>query len=371
MQKDEILSTVVYVLMVAVAIALGFAVIAPVFRGAQEILGMKNTVFVLLGIIVAILLNVILFEVAHIVGAKIGGYKVHKVNILGLEFSKDKDSKKVKVKFPRSFDGLTGETVIIPKNENSNPKAYVFSPLFVFLIEIMILIFCYVFITGSKTTKEFLPIKYIQVIIVSVGGMLFIYDYFPAKIDTLTDGYRIVLISKKINIKAYNTLLKINSEIEDEPLKTFDEITDFTALVNLEIAKKLRAENYEKSLDILDKILTNKNNISTETFNKTNTLKLYFLLQNKNKDEAKKVYVNLKTKSQTYIKETYTIDTIKTALLYFGQVELDEVLCNHQIDKIKKALNVFSNKRAEEEIAEIQLIIKEINESQDKFKLIY
>lgn len=368
MHKEDVLSTIVYILMVAVAIALGFAVIAPAFNGAKDILGMKTTLFIILGILVSIILNVVLFEVAHIIGGKIGGYNIKRVNCLGLEFRKNKDSNKVEVKFPKGFDGLTGETFITPKDENSNPRPYTLAPLVLFVIEIVLLILCYIFIHNGKQDKGLLPLKYFQVLMVSIGGMLFIYDYFPAKIDSLTDGYRIVLISKKINVKAFNTLLKIQSEeVDVSSLEVFEEITDFTALVNLEIAKN-GSKKYE---EITDKILEAKDKISKETYFKASAYKIKILIDKKEFDSAKDFYNLLHTKGKEYIKSEYTIDTIKTALLYFGLIEFSEAECNHQIEHIKNALDGFSRKKKEEEIYKIQGIIKLINESQEKFKLIY
>ena len=211
MHKEEVFSTIVYVLMILVAAFIGFFVISPSLKGVVEVWKISITLFIILFLVVAVIFNVIAFEVAHIIGAKIGGYKVEKVNFLGFEIRRNKDTNKVNVKLFRSYDGLTGETAIVPIKEDANPRPYTYAPLVVFFLEVVCLILAYIFIKTGKDYKDFYGIKYIQLLIVTIGGMLFIYNYFPAKLDSTTDGYRMSLINKKINVEAFNTLLKFSS----------------------------------------------------------------------------------------------------------------------------------------------------------------
>ena len=110
MKKEDVSGIVVYILILAVAVVFGITVL----RVHAENCGLDTMVYIfyILGAIVTgVILNAVLFEVAHIVGAKAGRYLILSVNILGLLWYKDED--KTKFKFS-GFDGLTGETRIVP-----------------------------------------------------------------------------------------------------------------------------------------------------------------------------------------------------------------------------------------------------------------
>ena len=55
---------------------------------------------------------------------------------------------------------------------------------------------------NSETTL--MVIKYGLIIFGTLACMFILYDYFPARLDSLTDGHRITLLSKRINVEAYN-----------------------------------------------------------------------------------------------------------------------------------------------------------------------
>lgn len=348
MLKEDITSIIVYVLMVAVAAIVGFVVISPAFSNMNSINGMSVTGFLVIGLVIATLLNIILFELFHFLGALVGGYSVLSFNILGFCFYKmfDKETKKVKwkFKFPVSFDGLTGETIITPKKGKNNPMLFVFAPLAVFTIEVFLLVLAYTFIIekiGSQ--NQFLFLKYFQLLVVTVGGMLFIYNYFPAKLDSQTDGYRLVLLGKKENIEAYNTLLKIKGDefLGEEVFeyKTFKEITDFTAIVNLLAVRNfLKQDKFEDSLILIENIIKNGNKVSNETKSIAYVYKLFIAFNYQSIEKAKEIYSSFSDKEKAYLKNQFTTLTIRTAILYFGIVDKSQGECDRQINNFKKAL---------------------------------
>lgn len=348
MIKEDVISFIVYILMLAVAAIVGFAVINPAFRSVSSINGWNVAGYLIVCLIISIILEIILFEISHMIGAKFGKYKILSVNILGFAFYKHYDEKskkyKVKFKFPVNFDGLTGETLIAPTSEKSNPMMFTFAPLFLFAIEAALLVVCYMTITKPRTGQnpyDFL--KYFQLILVTVGGMLFIYDYTPAKLDSVTDGYRLVLLNKKVNIKAYNVLLGIKGDEflgkNADKYETFDEITDFTSEVNIaSVRNYLKADKYEESLKLLDAIIESKANLSFESRTIAKLYKLNILLFYKGVDEGKKFYETLNEKETEYLKSTYSMLTIRTSILYYGLAENSNSECENQLHQVKKAL---------------------------------
>src|SRR5574344_848537 len=77
MAKEDVASIFVYLAMLAIALLVGFLVINPAL--ANITLSMNKFLFALIAILCGLLFNVILAELAHIVGAKIGKYKITSV----------------------------------------------------------------------------------------------------------------------------------------------------------------------------------------------------------------------------------------------------------------------------------------------------
>jgi hypothetical protein len=374
MLKEDVISFIVYIVMLALAAIVGFAVINPAFRSISTINGWNTAGYLIICLIISVLLEVMLFEIAHALGAKLGKYEVISFNVLGFAFYKGYDEKtkknKIKFKFPSNFDGLTGETLIKPKSEKSNPLAYVLSPLFLFAIEVAILIILYITVVDPKNGQNKLDfLKYFQLVLVTVGGMLFIYDYTPAKLDTMTDGYRLVLLNKKVNIEAFNVLLSINGDeflgTKVTKYKTFDEITDFTSQVNIaSVRNYLKTDDYKDSLDLLDKIISSKSNLSFDSRTVAKIYKLYVVLYYGDLEEAKKLYESFDEKERDYLKSTYSMLTIRTSILYYGLAENSNSECENQLHKVKKALervSIYSKQYEEELLRKTLTLLKEKN----------
>ena len=145
MRKEDLISDILYLAMAAIVLLVGFLVIQPAIN--DGLLGRdmgQNVLFILIALIIGIIINVALMEIGHLIGAKIGGYKILSTNILGFNFYRvfDKNSAKSQLKFRfKSFNGLSGETIIEPKKESSNPFFYIFTPLILFLLEFVAMYF--------------------------------------------------------------------------------------------------------------------------------------------------------------------------------------------------------------------------------------
>ena len=198
MRKEDLISDIIYLLMAGIVLLVGFLVIQPAIN--DGLLGAntgENILFILVALVVGIVINVILMELGHIIGALIGGYKILSFNILGLNFYKDfsENPAKGQLKFRfKGFNGLTGETIIEPKKEKANPMFYVFFPLILFLLEFVAMYFAIQLIPVSASS-HFEPVqivKYGLVVSTTIAGCIVLYDYFPAKLDTLNDGYRLI-----------------------------------------------------------------------------------------------------------------------------------------------------------------------------------
>ena len=95
MKKEDFSGLIVYLLILAIAVIFGLNVLkVHAANSGMQTLGYMG--FVLGAILTGVLLNAVLFELGHIVGAKIGGYQILSVCILGLLFQKE--GKKTNIK---------------------------------------------------------------------------------------------------------------------------------------------------------------------------------------------------------------------------------------------------------------------------------
>jgi hypothetical protein len=96
MKKNDAMGYVAYLLMLVIAVVVGFAVIRPIFSngtfsGTQP---MPGVLLVFLALLIGVVFNAILLEVGHLVGAAMGKYDVRSCTILGIQFKKKDDGKK-------------------------------------------------------------------------------------------------------------------------------------------------------------------------------------------------------------------------------------------------------------------------------------
>ena len=94
MKKNDVMGYVVYAIMLGGAIGVGFGMIRPLLNDtAAEELPMPGILLVLLSVLAGAVLSAIVLELGHLLGAKIGGYKVTSWNCLGLCWKRGKDDK--------------------------------------------------------------------------------------------------------------------------------------------------------------------------------------------------------------------------------------------------------------------------------------
>ena len=237
MKRNDFATYIVYLGMIAIALLVGFLVVRPILGNWSSDYGLLTVILSVLG---GAILNSVLLELGHLLGAKAGHYNVYGWTVLGLSFKKDANGK-TKVGFS-NFEGLTGETKMAPKDiEKATSSGVILLPLVLFLVEVvggMVMIAFSDRMVNRDAMADAVWMKVVAVIVMAVGGMIFLYNYFPAHLDSVTDGYRMVLLSKPINKEAYNRHL-LNEYCSTmglpvPPIPTYDDVTDYTAAVNMD-----------------------------------------------------------------------------------------------------------------------------------------
>ncbi len=373
MKKEDVSGIVVYILILAVAVVFGITVL----RVHAENCGLDTMVYIfyILGAIVTgVILNAILFEVAHIVGAKVGRYLILSVNILGLLWYKDED--KTKFKFS-GFDGLTGETKIYPKKDakkEPNPSPFLLFGTLFYVIELIIVVVLFAILNkGPADTST--NVAYFLLVVVVIGGMILVYNILPFKLDAITDGYRMRLTTNAANKKAFNELLRVEyainhgeSEVE---IATFSEITNFTAELNLnKVYVLLEKKQFKEAEELIDIILNGKATISEKVYVRARAQKIYINIFTKPLEEAKEFYDNeVPMNERRAISNDISMVSIRTYLLMSGLLDGSKSECLLAINKVRKCFNSTPKQRQKVEADLFNEALAKIDELHPTWKL--
>lgn len=339
MKKEDIASFIVYLLMIALALILGFTLIRSTFSSIRS-LPMNSFLFAFLIILVGLAVNALGLEVGHVLGGLLGGYSIVSFNVFGLCFYK----KEGKTKFGfKSFDGLTGETILAPKSDKANPKAYVWLPLFMYLIELIVCIVLYS-LGIEKVNENGSPLPMlalISVIFIAISSMIALYNFVPVRLDSMTDGYRLTLISKKVNIEAYNELMRVENlqreGKEVDKIKVFEEVTDFTASMNLmTVYNYLSKKDYQEATKLIDMMTVEPEKISRTTYCRLMAQKLYIKILTEPIDDVRKYYdEQIDDKLRRFISNDMSMESLRAYVLTAGV--LDESVGEVEYANSKKA----------------------------------
>ncbi len=365
MKKQEFAGIIVYLLMMAVVLIYGLTVLRTHSMNTSMSPGLYF-LYVFGSIVVGIIISAILFEVGHIIGAKIGGYKIIAVNILFLCLYK-KDSK-WKFGF-KKFEGLTGETIILPKEDkvkDSNPSAsYSISSLLLGLYIIAGVILFIVFNQLGVNNNAYYDVGYFILTTAIVGAVLLIYNIVPFELDTINDGYRLSLVRNPKNRNAFNRLLltKYSDQHSDSEIELFSEITDFTAELNLKKAKKFLGEQkYQEAYDIIANIAKNRDNISQKNYYEAKCEQFYVASLFYSMEDLNALYdSDYSMNDRRDISELATIQGIRAYVLMAGLFDKSKNECLLSLNKLEKAFKKIKKDERKEEIVKLNEVIDKVD----------
>ena len=353
MKKEDVIGLIIYLIIIALAVVFGLTVLQT-HQVDSAFQGMLYYLFVFLSVIIGVLFNSILFELAHIAGAKVGKYEILSVTIIYFSFYKDNG--KFKFRFS-SFDGLTGETKIVPKKgyeDKANPTPYlIFGSLF-FVIEAIIVMVIFTLFKDKGGALGDLAYGFLTV--GAIGLVILFYNIIPLKIDSMTDGYRLTMVSNPKNKAAFNELLRVEHEIQqgntDVEIKLFDEITNFTADLNLnKVYALLDKKEYKEAEEILDKIIAAKENIDAKVFIRARAQKIYINLITKDLEEAKEYYEKeVPVSERREISNDVSMASIRAYLLMSGLLDKSRSECIIALNNVYRAFKKTPKNRQATEV---------------------
>lgn len=369
MKKEDVTSIIVYVLIIAVAIIFGVAVLQE--RAVSTHMTQTEYIGYIIGAIATgLVFNAVFFELAHIAGAKIGRYNILLVNILGLTFYKKDGKLKFKFSSPK---GLTGEVRILPKEDvkkEPNPRPYLMFGTLFFVIEAFALIFVFIWLKDSAT-----DLAYFFLVVLFIGGMLFFYNIIPLKLDSVTDGYSLTLISNPKNKVAYNELLRVEHAIEcgdnSVEIKTFDQITNFTADLNLNKAYLLLDKGeYLEALTIVNQIASAKNDVSDKVYLRALSQKVFIFMMSLPFEEAKETILKeISHQERRDISNDASMVSARAYILLAGLIDKSKSEVERTIFDIRKAFRGTNKSRRNIEIKLFNLALDKVIEAHPQWDM--
>ena len=353
MKKEDVIGLIIYLIIIALAIVFGLTVLQT-HNAESSFSGFTYILYVAGSVVIGVVFNAILYELAHIVGAKVGKYDIISVNVLGFCFYKEQE--KTKFHFS-SFDGLTGETKIVPKKDmvdKANPYPYlIFGSLFFVVEAIIVMIVFSVFRTNeSKILKD---LAFFALTVGAIGLVILFYNILPMRIDSMTDGYRLTTVSNPKNRAAFNELLRVEYEMQqgnEIEVKLFDEITNFTADLNLnKVYALLDNKQYAEAEEILDKIISAKESIDAKVYIRARAQKIYINLITKDLEQARAYYdKEVPVSERREISNDVSMASIRTYLLMSGLLDKSRSECIIALNNVYRAFKKTPKNRQKTEV---------------------
>lgn len=351
MKKQDIAGIIVYVVILALAAVFGLVVVRE-YSSKSNMETWQFILFVAGAIIAGVLFNSILYELAHMFGAKIGGYKITSVAILGATFYKGDG--KTKFHFA-SFDGLTGETKIIPdekRKKPSNPVPYLIMGTVFYAIEVVAIILVFSILTREGTATVLNNIAYFLIIVMAVGGVIVFYNIIPLQLDSMTDGYRLRLVSGKKNKEAFNKMLLGETAVEKAEGEEQEVMSSFSGDLKLnQVLVCLNEEKFVEAEQLVDAIIeeakTNKK-ITNKTLFETKAQKIFLVYMNKELSEANEyLQSTLSLHEKKNISEEGSLTFLRAYVLISGLLDRSRSECVRVLDKVYKAYKRTPENRRE------------------------
>ena len=356
MKKENIIGILIYLVVFAIAIVYGFTVLQTHFNHSSiETVGMY-ALYIIVSVLGGVIITGILQEFGHFLGAKTGGYKVIFWNLFYFCFLVEDGKRKFKFK---TFDGLTGETRIVPNFEKkARPNPYPFL-LYGTIFNVAWIIACaFLFFSYNKNDGLESDIAYFFLTMGIIALLATIYNIIPLKLDSTTDGYR--LLQVKGNIEGYNNFLvnehggvslenksTSNEQSEKKPTKFIAE-----AALN-EVYSLLEEKKYDEAFNKLDEIFSNENLASNRVLLDAKAQYIYATIFSKEKSEYEEYYEKeVPFSLRRELSNEYSLPILRTYLLTAGLLDnsKSEVLLT-----LKKVVKAYKNVPANRKHTELVL----------------
>ena len=243
-----------------------------------------------------------------------------------------------------------------------------------FAVEAVAIIILFITLTKVDNPQSLKNVGYFFLVVLVVGIMILVYNIIPFRLDSMNDGYRLRLISNPKNKEAFNELLRVRHAVEsgeqDVEIKTFTEITNFTADLNLnKVYLLIDKGNYQEAEVMLDDILKSED-ISERTYIRAKAQKIYIRIMNSEPEEAKKFYdEEVPMNERRELSEDVSMVSIRAYILMSGLLDDSQSETNLALNKVLKAYKRTPESRQKFELKLYNEALNKIIEKHTKWEL--
>ncbi len=354
MKKENIIGILIYLLVFAVAIIYGFTVLQTHYAHSGIKTVFLYAVYIIVSVLIGVFASGLLNELGHLLGAKTGGYRIMSWCLFYFTIYLNKDGKH-KAKFA-NFDGLTGETKIVPnyeKKENPNPYPYL---LYGTVFNVAWIAACIFLFFTFKDNKGFdSDIGYAFLTCAVIASLVLVYNIIPTKLDSTTDGYRLSQIKGDVvgfndRLAAENAgeILTVNVKKEEETSKKPAKFIPESALN--EVCALLAEKKYDEAFSLLNEIDEHQKECSSRVMFETKSQHIFAYIMSKDKKEIDEYYENeVSFSMRRDLANESTMPVIRTYILTAGLLDGSQSEVMLALKKVVRAYkNVPANRRHNE-----------------------
>lgn len=369
MKKENWIGLGIYLLVFAVAIVYGLTVLRTHFDYSTfNDSGWIYALYIVVTIVSGILITGLLQEFGHFLGAKVGGYKI--LSWCFLYFTIYKDGEKTKVGF-RSYDGLTGETKIIPnyeKKEQPNPYPYLlYGSIFnsAWIAGCLVIFFTYKNETGFNSDLAY---YFLTMGLIALFSTL--YNIIPVKLDSNNDGYRLFIMKK--DVAAFNQSLLAENNVEGVEVPEQSKQEDVSKFIPEVILKKAYEDMnnglFDEADKALDELLENEKSIPKRMFDEIKCQKLFLTVLARDIEVAKKYYDELPFSFKKDLSNSSDLPSIRAYMLSSALIENSKSECLLALSKVVKAYKNTPTSRRELEASLYNKALDKIIDAHPKWE---
>lgn len=319
----------------------------------------------LTSIILGVVLTFLIYNAGKIIFAKIAGYRVSYIKILG--FLIDKSNGKAKIKFDiLSFFELSLQ--FTPKDDDvkKNPKLIFlggFIAEFILVVVALVLFFVLGF-NQVKTTRS--AIGWTALFIMSYGFLTPLYEILPFRQDFPTDMFNLLVTSNEEDKIAFNVVL-INKKNEhagkDYMPYEFENYDSFykCRVLHANYLDHLYASRLEKAFNVLEEMrYYNKYlNDADRYLPYGEMIYLHFFINDDKGADA--TYLSMKKDDKKVVATPVLLSDYRTALLIAGLISSDSEKVKEIEAKFEKATKEFGSEPSKRIAKEKELFMGAIN----------
>ena len=368
MKKENIIGIIIYLLVFAIAIIYGFTILQTHYTHSSfESVGMY-ALYIIVSVFGGVLVTGILQEFGHFLGAKTGGYNITFFSLFYLSIYIQDGKRKFGFK---SFDGLTGETKIVPnldKKARPNPYPYL---LYGTIFNVAWIAACtFIFFSYNKKDGVESDVAYFFLTMGIIALMATIYNILPFKTDSVTDGYRLSQI--KGDIDSFNELLiaengGVSLKKEEETPKKPAKFIPEAAL--LDVYSALEQKNYDEAFEIINKILAEESNASNRVIFEAKAQQLYAIIFSKEKREYEEYYdKEVSFAFRRDLSNDYNISVMRVYVLTAGLLDGSQSEVLLTLKKVLKAYKSLPNNRRHTELVLFNEALDKVIEAHPKWE---